>query len=500
MKFSVIALLITFSTFADSSVVKAPKTLLERLGERIFRDMRFSEHFYRVSAGDPNFLFMDGSEHLKVMNTNSGVKISPFKGQTQSCTSCHMADQSFMKVAMRGYNDFDVLTPVPKRKDGRTHTLRNTPTLVGIGSKYNQNRFSHYDGELADHSETVLGNFTGRNMGWLASEKEIALKNIANVIRKDRGNLFRSYPEDFQSILEINVDHATDSELHKGVVRAVVAFMNQIDFQKDNDGFYNGSPYDEFLKRNGIDRGPVGNETVFQYRNRIRVELNNLFEPEYVEPKRIPTQKASYGFGPEAFRGLQIFMNLKGDDTGNSQGMCLVCHVPPSFSDQFFHNIGVSQFEYDAIHGEGEFAKIEVPSLADRKDEFFLKRAHKNNPGETDLGVWNFYKRRPELTKYLNESFCRPNQDCPEERILDALIARVKTTTLRNLGHSEPYFHNGSAKTIEETIIHYKDAAELFQQRRLRNPAPQLHGIRLTDRDIKSLTEFLKSLNESFRP
>ncbi len=487
--------LIGFCLFANAYAVTNPSLI--DLGEKLFGDFRFSEYFFKASGGNPNFKISKGDSHLNFISTSKGNVISPFKGQAQSCTSCHMVDQGFSELGMRGYNDFSQTTKVPKRNiDNQTHTLRNTPTLVGVGSRYAQNRLSHYDGEFVDHSQTVLGNFTGRNMGWLKSEKETALKNITRVIREASGE--SSYKEDFENVFAVNVGNEDDQEIINYVVEAVTAYMNSLDFETDSSGEYIGSPYDKFLKLNGIDRGPKEDESIFEYRNRLRFELSYIHEPKLVPVEYYPTQKKSLGFGMEEFRGMQIFFNVKGDTTGNSQGMCLVCHVPPTFSDQFFHNIGNTQISYDAIHGAGSFAKLEIPSLQNRGKKFFLSRPKKENKNAVDLGVWNFYKRTKGTTEFINKSFCRDNPNCPEDRLADMMIARFKTTTVRNLGHSNPYFYNGSAKTIEDAVRHYKTVSDLMRKGELRNPAPQLRGISITEEDIKSLTAFLESLNENY--
>jgi cytochrome c peroxidase len=79
-----------------------------------------------------------------------------------SCNTCHQLDNEFDPTTgfgMRTYADFTPKTLVPLRsQDQVLKTLRNTPGLVGIGSPYMTQRFSHWDGEFADHSETVLGN------------------------------------------------------------------------------------------------------------------------------------------------------------------------------------------------------------------------------------------------------------------------------------------------------------------------------------------------------
>lgn len=78
------------------------------------------------------------------------------------------------------------------------------------------------------------------------------------------------------------------------------------------------------------------------------------------------------------------------------------------------------------------------------------------------------------------------------------MIARFKTPSLRNLGMSGPYFHNGSSKSLKESLVHYQSISEKVRKNKVRNPAPQLRPMQLTDRDIDDLKAFLESLNEDY--
>jgi hypothetical protein len=76
--------------------------------------------------------------------------------------------------------------------------------------------------------------------------------------------------------------------------------------------------------------------------------------------------------------------------------------LAPNFSDFLFHNIGVSQEEYDTAHGAGAFTNLAIPSLSDRNanydlylpatashpnaTETFRRAADASHPGFADLG------------------------------------------------------------------------------------------------------------------
>jgi cytochrome c peroxidase len=87
-----------------------------------------------------------------------------------------------------------------------------------------------------------------------------------------------------------------------------------------------------------------------------------------------------------AQRGMKIFFG---------KGVCSACHVPPLFTDNAFHNIGIGM--------------------------------DKPNPDEGRKAVVN----------------------------LEGNMGRFKTPTLREIARTAPYMHDGSLKTLEEVVEHY---------------------------------------------
>lgn len=504
-KFAVLALsFICFSVNASDALVS--------LGERLFNDGRFSRHFWHQSAGNINGTLKEGEAHLNVMVTPLGEVPSPFAGETTSCASCHMVDQAFggsSEPGMRTYTDFAPTPAIAPRTDGKTHTARNTPALVGIGSPYNRNRFSHWDGEFHAHSQTVLGNFTGRNMGWLANEKERALKNIVAVLRGDDGSnhlgpeFGGSYEEIFRSDdsldpefqLDVNerlvFSTATDEEVVKGVISAVSAYLNDLDFQTDEKGQYIGSPFDQFLIKNGFSTVPHNNETPKSYTERLRTFLSNLTSPKFVAAKEFPTHHKKFGFGHRELQGAKIFFSLP-NHPGN-KGACFQCHTAPLFSDQSFHNVGTTQAVYDEAHGFGAFLQKYIPSLQNRGDLFHNEAVDKNDKTKFDLGVWNFYERNPKVTAFLKKEVCEGG-DCS----LEKMIGRFKTPSLRDLAHSNPYFHHGQMADLFGVLAHYMKIGIQARQGLLRNPDPRLKEIQLNGHGLRYLESFLNSLNEDY--
>jgi cytochrome c peroxidase len=504
-KFTLIILsFVTINTLASDALVA--------LGERLFNDGRFSRYFWHQSAGDVNVILNEGESHLNVMQTPLGPVNSPFAGETTSCASCHMVDQAFgdsTDPGMRTYTDFSQRVVIPQTADNKTHAERNTPMLVGIGSDFSRNRFSHWDGEFSDHSGTVLGNFTGRNMGWLQNEKEVALKNIVKVLREDNGKTQQgaefggSYEEVFRSDATIDVEFrlepqerlvfstATDDEIVNGVIKAVTAYMNDLDFQKDDQGRYNGSPFDQFLLTNGFSTIPNKNEEPKAYTERLRDFLKNLKSPKFIASKDFSTHHKSFSFGHREFQGAKIFFDLPNHP--NNKGACFQCHTAPLFSDQSFHNVGTTQAVYDEVHGFGAFLQKYIPDLKYRGNLFHNEAVVKGDKTKMDLGVWNFFERNQEVTAFLKEDICQGG-NCP----LETMIARFKTPSLRDLGHSNPYFHHGQMADLTGLLAHYMKIGIQARQGLLRNPDPKLKGIQLSGHGIQYLERFLNSLNEDY--
>ncbi len=114
-----------------------------------------------------------------------------------------------------------------------------------------------------------------------------------------------------------------------------------------------------------------------------------------------------------------------------NKGNCEVCHSAPNFTDNGFNNIGL------ASHGN-------------------------ENP---DLGR---YAIKP--IKILRGAF--------------------KTPTLREVVHTAPYFHDGSAKTLEEVIAHYVTGGVVKQ-----DLSPNMKPLSLTPQEQADLVAFLQALS-----
>ncbi|MNY32232.1 Cytochrome c551 peroxidase precursor [compost metagenome] len=69
-------------------------------------------------------------------------------------------------------------------------------------------------------------------------------------------------------------------------------------------------------------------------------------------------------------------------------------------------------------------------------------------------------------------------------------LGAFKTPTLRNVADTAPYFHIGSARTLEEAVLHYERNLEDFT-----DIDPEVEEpIFLPGNDRADLVEFLKAL------
>lgn len=111
---------------------------------------------------------------------------------------------------------------------------------------------------------------------------------------------------------------------------------------------------------------------------------------------------------------------------------CAACHVPPLFSDLMFHNVGIG-----SDLPEGERDKGRMDATKDEADE-----------------------------------------------------GKFKTPALRDVAKTAPYFHDGSAKTLDEAIAVMAAGGK-------KNPKldPLLKPAKLSKKELASLKAFLESLS-----
>lgn len=405
-----------------------------RLGERLFREDRFT-----TAKGD----------------------------LLTSCAICHLTNQD--PQGRRVFTDFFNRSWVPYRpEDPRRTEIRNSPTLLDVALMPRL----HLDGEFKSLEELVAGTFSGRPMGWLPGEEEKAFDQIQSVLLADKATEgSASYREQFKAAFDVELEKLSRDQIIGLVSKSVADFMRTMRSKQD-------SPYDRFVKLNGLAAAPAGGESAKAFATRTLAKLADL------ESKN--SLKFGNGFNRAALDGFRIFLRTEG---AASVGNCVACHAPPLFTDNSFHNLGVSQAEFDRLNGEGKFAAFEIPDAASAKrpSTKFRETVEKGRLGVADLGHWNFVDLKTSPLRRAGES---------DDQLLRRMIGAFKTPTLRHLAFSEPYFHSGDYLSLEAALLEIVRLSEMARAGRLREPDEELAKIRLKETDVASLMAFLATLNE----
>gem|GEM_PF-825442 len=412
---------------------KQEKSALVRLGERLFKDDRFS-----TPSGD----------------------------LPASCSNCHLFDQD--PQGLRAYADFFNRSWVSSRaQDRRRLGLRNSPTIFDVAEMPRL----HHDGEFSSLEELVRGTISGRPMGWLPGEETQAFERARAVVLNDSG--VETYRNQFKTAYNIDIEKLGREETVDLIAKAVAGFIRTLRTRKD-------SPYDKFIESHGLESKPAPGEDGKTFGRRLLTRIDSLESKGAI--------KFTKDFNASAFKGLKLFFNAEA-------GNCATCHTPPLFTDFSFHNKGVSQADYDRVHSEGgesRFATLSIPDAASarRPSTQFRENPSKEKPGEADLGFWNFVDLKTSPLRRAGES---------DDLFLRRMIATFKTPTLRNLAYTQPYFHNGSIQTLEETLEEIIRLSEMARAGRIRESDEELAKIRISAADIAPLVAFMNSLNEDLK-
>lgn len=339
---------------------------------------------------------------------------------------------------------------------------------------------------------------------------------------------------------------ASDKQIADAVAKIISAYVTDLMFSQDDEGNFNLTPYDRFLEINKLPRQPGTDESEIDYSKRLldaikRKEKNSqlLFVTDN-QHGPFMFHEQEFRFGPSELRGLKLFFSTpegqieeaEGENLG--VGNCITCHAAPNFTDFSFHNTGATQKEYDGIHGTGAFGQLKIPSYKERirnKNRWlpptpkhpnatgiFKSIPAVDKPGHTDLGVWNVFGNRDfrspqrKIWRHLCEELRGqertggdspdapppPRVRCRVRNLLPVAIAMFKTSGLRDLGHSAPYFHNGQEDTLEDVVKFYRDMSDLARTEQLRNGAKELKDIDLGEDEVQPLVDFMNSLNEDY--
>ncbi|MBS1809690.1 MAG: hypothetical protein JST84_16130 [Acidobacteria bacterium] len=402
--------------------------LQKQLGERLFRDVRFS---------------------------------APQGDLPASCSNCHLFDED--PQGLRPFADFFNRSWISYRKESpQRFELRNSPALFDVA----QQPRLHYDGEFASLEDLVKGTFAGRPMGWLPTEHESALMQLQKVVAGDA-----RYRDEFKQAYGLQLEKLSRDEMVNAVARAVADFMRTLNSKMN-------SPYDVFVQVNGLQAKPASGETAQDFGRKLLAKITEL---ETTKTLKLPT-----GFNATALAGLKLFFTPA---TGN----CVTCHAPPYFTDFSYHNLGISQVEYDQVHGAGKFAALPIPNATEarRPAAQFREYPTPQKPHEVDLGYWNFINLQTSPLRRANET---------DDQFLQRMIGTIKTPGLRHLAYTYPYMHNGAYISLEDTVKEFRHLSEMAREGKVRAADDELKNIRLRESDIAPLVAFLGMLNEDLKP
>lgn len=409
-----------------------------RLGERLFTDKRFS---------------------------------SPLGDLQHSCRTCHIVDEDVRGI--RAYTDFLVKSWVPYRDgDLRRDGLRNSPTILDAGLMPHL----HYDGEFSSLEGLVKGTLSTRNMGWIAGEEDQAFDRVREVLITDKGEgelAEGTYVQQFKKAYEVDLTKISRDEMIDWTARSIADYVRSLETTKD-------SAYDLFIKSNGLPATPASGETPTAFATRLLADVASLEAAK----KLSLTGK----FDASALAGMKVFFRSEGP---TSAGNCVACHIPPNFTDFNFHNLGVSQAEYELRHGRGSFAKFDIPKAgaAQRPVANLKEVPAREKPNFVDLGYWNYADLKNSRSRRQGES---------DEAFLDRMIGAMKTPTLRNLGFTEPYMHNGAYQTLDQALAAILDLSERARAGEIRSADDEFSKVRLAEEDLVPLAAFLGTLNEKY--
>jgi cytochrome c peroxidase len=146
----------------------------------------------------------------------------------------------------------------------------------------------------------------------------------------------------------------------------------------------------------------------------------------------------------------------------NGRGRCMSCHgingTQPTFTDNKFHNIGVSAHKQNFV----TLARKGL-ELVDSGDPHAVDRAAL----ETDMSELGRFL----VTKHASD------------------VGAFKTSTLRNVLVTPPYFHDGSQATLWDVMDHYNKGG-------VQNPFLDggIQRLGLSEREIDDVVAFLASL------
>lgn len=186
------------------------------------------------------------------------------------------------------------------------------------------------------------------------------------------------------------------------------------------------------------------------------------------------------------FNILEIAERLNEDSTYVAMSKEAYDRVP----DAYVITRALSTFERTLISGESAYdlserGELELDEAAERgKDLFFSERSSCSTCHDgflfTNHGFFNngLYEEYEDPGKY------RLTADSAD-------LALFKVPSLRNVGLSAPYMHDGSLATLEDVVGHYNAGGQDHPQK-----DDRIKTLNLTDKEIDDLIAFLNALTD----
>jgi cytochrome c peroxidase len=193
--------------------------------------------------------------------------------------------------------------------------------------------------------------------------------------------------------------------------------------------------------------------------------VSNAFQPSPFDAFMAGDTQA---MSPAAIRGARLFVGRAG---------CTECHSGPTFTDFAFHNVGAPQAgEYVPATDLGRFGGIDAieARMEDPQFDFTRRSLFSDQVDEAHLTA-------------LTQSGA---DDATKKRTQ----GQFKTPTLRNVGKTAPYMHDGAYQTLWDVVNHYNFGGGTGPYAGVKDPA--IAPLLLTDAELGDLVEFLRALDD----
>jgi cytochrome c peroxidase len=143
--------------------------------------------------------------------------------------------------------------------------------------------------------------------------------------------------------------------------------------------------------------------------------------------------------------------------------------------------------------------------LGNQAGRILIKRPAKGFDDDAFRGWLHFIRAYGNATGIGNCAECHRVPDFTDHQKHNIGTAKepVDTPSLRGLAGKKTFFHDGSAKTLEEAITRHVDNAQVAQQDKRSGVEVEVGKIALTEKEIREVAAFLRSLEavprEQFR-